>query len=207
MKKLITVMVIAAIFMACSNPKKPQDTTKVAKEQSTEGLTDKEKLIAELNRFKLAVQTKDKNEITGFFIFPVADSALTVYDMGDEFDKQKVENGNAITKKMFIDNFNSLYSYLDFDEFSNLFRYLKINEITTRNSLSYEHKPKNEGCYYTYHIDVKNTEVTISYGTNTNDEYFKKHSDEAEVCSEYLSIWVFDWNGKKLVFKKQMVAG
>lgn len=215
MKKLISAMLFTLTFMACNESKKPTESTEKPidtvqisqEEQPAKTSTDKEKLIAELNRFKLAIETKNKTELAGFFNFPVADSTLMIVDINDEFDKQRIENGNAITKKMFNDNFKRLYEYWDFDEFSNLFRFIKLSELNEKDKLEYVHKPDNEGCYFMYHIDVKGNEVTMSYGTNTNDEYLNKHPDEGEVCGEYLSAWVFDWDGKKLTFKKQVIAG
>jgi len=122
MKKLISTILFAVIFMACNESKKQTETTEntidttqtSAGEKPTKTSTDKEKLIAELNRFKLAAETKNKTELAGFFNFPVADSTLTIYDINGEFDKQRIENGNAMTKKMFSDNFDRLYEYWDF---------------------------------------------------------------------------------------------
>jgi len=215
MKKLISTILFAVTFMACNESKKqtqitenPINTTQSSfGEKPAKTSTDKEKLIAALNRFKLAAETKNKTELAGFFNFPVADSTLTIYDVNDEFDKQRIENGNAMTEKMFSNNFDSLYDYWDFEEFSNLFKYIEISSLNQKDKLEYVHRPKNEGCYFMYHIDVKGNEVTMSYGTNTNDEYLKNHPDDGEVCDEYLSAWVFDWDGKKLTFKKQIIAG
>ena len=215
MKKIISAVLFAIAFTACNESKKPnENTTKhidtaqtIQQKTVSKTLTEKEKLIAELNRFKVAVETKNKTEIATFFNFPVADSTLTIYDINADFDKQRIENGNKLTIEMFNDNFERLYEYWDFEEFTNLFKFLKLNELSEKNTLEYVHKPKNEGCYFMYSIKHINNEVTISYGTNTNGDYSKKHPDEEEVCGEYLSAWVFSWNGQKLTFKKQLFAG
>lgn len=215
MNKQILPIFFAVAFIACNEDKKPTktttnrvDTVQIIKEdQPAEAPTGKERLIAELDKFKLAVETKNKTELAGFFNFPVADSSLMINDINAEFDRQRIENGNKITKDMFNDNFERLYEYWDFEEFKSLFEFLKPSELSGKNKLEYVYRPKNEGCYFMYHIDVKGNEVTMSYGTNTNNEYRDSHPDEAEVCGEYFSAWVFDWNGKKLTFKKQIIAG
>lgn len=215
MKKVISAVLFAVAFMACNESKKPIadtrspiDTVKTSRNEPLANTsTDKKNLIVELNRFKLAIETKNQTELSGFFNFPLADSTLTLYDVNEEFNKQRTANGNVITEKMFNDNFNRLYEYWDFDEFSILFKYLKLSDLNKKDKLEYVHKPDNEGCYFMYNIEIRGNEVTMSYGTNTNGEYLKNHPDEGEVCGEYLSAWVFNWDGQKLTFEKQLFAG
>jgi len=66
---------------------------------------------------------------------------------------------------------------------------------------------KDEGCYHLYAIHIKNNEINISCGTNSNDDYRKAHPDEKEICDEYAQMWTFKFEDNKMKFLKHRIAG
>ena len=164
-------------------------------------------LIAELSKFSSAVSRKNKEEILSYFTFPLADTAVSFFEVDSLFDKQRQEHNGAITHSMFLNSFDSIFSLTEMNEFNNLFKAVDLNGLKTKDEISKEVHSKNEGCYYIYSVSISGSEVTLQYGTNTDDEYLKAHTDEGEVCGEYAAIWVFKFEGEKIRFLKHQVAG
>lgn len=211
MKKQL-ILILCVIFLSCNQDRNKKATTAVVASNAPLPATNKpdskrEKLISELNEFNDAVAKKDKTKILRFFNFPLADSNVNFFEVDSVFDaKRKMNNGN-IDKEMFYDSFDLIYQQNEWIEFNNLFKYINPSKLKTQDNLNYTNKIKDDGCLYFYSIQVKNDNVFLQYGTNSNDDYLEKHPDEEEICGEYAQMWTFKFDGAKLKFLKHRTAG
>ena len=215
MQRNFLLSLLSIILLSChTDPKeklkaegKPDTAGIVKPNQSPESITEREKIILELNKFSDAVAKKDKSVILSFFDFPLADSTVNFFEVDSVFDAQRSVNNGAITEKMFDKSFNTIYDRTDMIEFNNLFNHLNTNDLEKKDKIDFANKVKNDGCYYLYSIQIKNNEIYISYGTNSNDDYRKRHPDEEEICDEYAQMWTFKFENNKMKFLKHRIAG
>ena len=215
MKTTFNILLLAfiTILAACNNAEKPASADSTLNKISVDtvdlhqGPADKEEMLKQLQELKTAFVNKDKNKIASFLTFPLTDSTLVLFDIDSVFDNQRVKNGNLVTRQMFLDHFDRIYDYMNMEGFKDLFKYLDINGLKNKDLLELERRIPTEGCYYMYSIEIKDDEVALHYGTNSNEDYMKAHPDEEMVCGESASMWTFKLTGKKLKLISQMSAG
>ena len=213
MKKNILILLLSLFFCACNQTDERKHPTEkksetVTPSAQTNVVTKREKLIGEIKTLMQAMAEKDKPAILAYFNFPLADSSVNFFEVDPIFDAARKANNDRITKAMFDNSFASIYQKTEMREFKNLIKFLKINNLKNQDSVNYDNIIKGDGCYYFYSISVDHhDEVTLTYGTNSNDEYRKSHPDEEEICSEYAVAWTFKFDGKALHFLKHRIAG
>jgi hypothetical protein len=167
----------------------------------------RELIIAELKQMELAFRDKDVNRIEKYFNFPLADTALSLYEVNEDFDLARKANGGKISRDLFIKNFNDIYDYFQMGDFSDLFKAIDLNELKGKNELTSEQHIKDEACYSLYEISIESDTVKLRYGTNTDEKYREAHPDQEEVCGEAAFNWIFKLEGSKLRFVREITAG
>jgi len=215
MQRTFLLSLLSIIFLSCRTDHKeklkadvkPDIAAIVKPNQGPENITEREKIIIELNKFSDAIAKEDKTVILSFFDFPLADSTVNFFEVDSIFDAERGVNNGAITKKMFANSFKTIYDKTDMIELNNLFNHLNTNDLEKKDRIDFASKEKDEGCYYLYSIHIKNNEINISYGTNSNDDYRKSHPDEEEICDEYAQMWTFKFADNKMKFLKHRIAG
>lgn len=204
---------IVTILSACNNAEKPvsaiDSTAKISVDTVDlhQGPVDKGEMIKQLQELKTAFINKDKNKIADFLTFPLTDTTLVLFDIDSVFDNQRIKNGNLVTRQMFMDHFDRIYDYINMEGFLGLFKNLDLNDLKNKDLVELERHIPTDGCYYMYSIQIKDDEVTLNYGTNSNEEYMKAHPEEEMVCGESTSMWTFKLIGKKLKLVRESVAG
>lgn len=215
MQRNLLLSLLLIVLLSCHTDRrekqkaeiKPDTAAVVKSNQSPESNSERGKIIMELNKFSDAIAKEDKTVFLSFFDFPLADSTVNFFEVDSIFDAERGVNNGAITKKMFANSFKTIYEKTDMIELNYLFNHLNTNDLEKKDRISFEHKVKDEGCYHLYSIQIKNNEINISYGTNSNDDYRKAHPDEEEICDEYAQMWTFKFEDHKMKFLKHRIAG
>jgi hypothetical protein len=96
------------------------------------------------------------------------------------------------------------------EEFNNFLKNIKLDSLSTEKEI-YSEKPsdKTKACYKRYNLRIDNDTISLSYGYNSNPKNNKRNNSyisEEEIC-EAAIIWEFKFNGKKLIFIRQVAAG
>ncbi|KIO76059.1 hypothetical protein TH53_17155 [Pedobacter lusitanus] len=167
----------------------------------------RELIVAELKQMQQAFGDKDVNKIEKYFIFPLADSTLSIYEVNEDFDLARKSTGGNISRDLFVKNFNDIYDYFQMGGFSDLFKAVDLDELKSKQEVTSEHHVKDESCYTFYRISIEGDMVNLQYGTNSDQAYREAHPDEEEVCGESAFNWLFKLEGNKLRFIKEMTAG
>jgi hypothetical protein len=167
----------------------------------------KSRMIQELKKLKAAFDAKDKRRIADFFSFPIADSSLSFSRIESSLDEDINKNGGLVTRKIFEKHFTRIFEYFNMQEFSNLFKNLNIDILVNKNELHKERHLRNSGCYFNYSIAIEANEISVGFGTNSDENYWKKHPDAEIICEEYFSNWVFIFTNDHLVFNRMLFAG
>jgi hypothetical protein len=205
------------MLLSCNN----SDITKGANNKATENQrsdtsstkTQRQLLIEELKRLQAVFASKDKNRITDVFPFPLSDSSVSIYIDDSAFDHQYKKNGNMVTKAMFVRFYKPISESLQIDQVKQLFKNLKVDDLQIKDTLEYNAIIKTEPCYHFYGIGIEDNLVTLTLGTNSNENYESKSMSEdetpensSEFC-EHVLWWVFRFDGKKLHLVKIHGAG
>lgn len=205
---LLFILISASCNLDSGSGKKAADSAKdnVLQGQKT-GPSQRELIIAELKQMELAFRDKDVNRIEKYFDFPLADTALSMYEVNEDFDLARKVNGGKISKELFIKNFNDIYDYFQLGDFSDLFKAIDLAELKGKQEVTSEQHIKDEPCYSFYEISMEGNVVKLSYGTNTDEKYREAHPDQEEVCGEAAFSWIFKLEGNKLRFVREITAG
>ena len=211
----ISFILILAIFISCknsNNTKSSSDTSTEKKGAVTTSGANRPVLIQELQRIKAAFASGDKERIAEIFPFPVSDSALPVIPFDSTYMKELNDNGEEITRAMFIKYFDESYKYLQMEEINELFKYLNVDELNHKDSLGFEVKTTKEPCFKYYAVYIDEDSVSLIFGTLTNSAYVdpdKKSQDDEDLndACEFTSAWTFQFDGKRLRFDRISLAG
>lgn len=166
----------------------------------------RQKLVSELMKFKIAFTSNDKAVTKKYFKSLINDSVLLKISKDAALDSNDFNPGTTITRKMVETSFFDIYRVLNMNQFKKLFLYMHIDRLNFKDRIAHEKHYENQGCYYAYDIIVDKNEVQIIYGTNTNEDYANRHSNEPIVCGEHSYIWTFLFTGKHLYFEKLIEA-
>lgn len=192
MTRTIFILVISALLLSCS------------------GVSQRPLLIKELKDIKAALASKDKEKIAGIFEFPVADTALNIYLDDTKYLEDLKKNGDKTTKPLFLKYFKKYYEYMGMEGMNRLFKYINVDGLMQKDSLFHEVRSVKEPCYTGYEVYVEKDMVTLTYRSNTNQNYSSKRAEDDEGFGdecEYAYIWEFRFDGKKLHFMRYMFAG
>ncbi len=166
-------------------------------------------LIKKLKKLKSVFGSNVENQIRIIFHYPVPDSIISLgISLDDSAFRLEYEKNKGLTEDMFIKHFKMIYRDWRLNELNKLFRYLPLDSLQQKDTLKYYDADKKEPCLKQYFLIVKDSLVMITYGTNGNPGYKGKKSDDeiGDEC-EYDTYWEFLFDGKTLVFKRQVVAG
>jgi hypothetical protein len=207
---------IFGLLLSCNhadNTKASLDTTSFKQgNDTTQTKSQRHLLIEELKRLHAIFGSKEREKIADVFPFPLADTILSIYLDDSSYLEQFRKNGNKTTRALFIKYFPQVYRDLQLEQFNQLFKYIIIDSLNSKDTLVQEITIKNEPCYKFYHVYIDKDMVTLEFGTNSNKTYVdkskKSEDDESfgDEC-EFVSLWLFHFDGTKLHFVKQMVAG
>ena len=216
MRQALVILAVSRALFSCNNAAttNPSGDTTITTQQKDAASTKSQRyvVIEELKRLQTVFSSKDKQKIADIFTFPAADSILGIFIDDSTYSEQFRKNNNTTTREMFIKYFPQVARDMQFDNFNQLFKYININSLNRKDSLVYEVKSSKEPCYEFYHVYINKDVVTLEFGSNTNENYTEnskkgKNDEGFEDECEYLSMWIFHFDGKKLHFVKQMAAG
>ena len=137
MQRKLMLSLISIIFLSCHPDRREKQKAEVKPDigaivkpnQNPASITDREKIIIELNKFSDAIAQENKSVILSFFDFPLADSTVNFFEVDSIFDAERGVNNGAITKKMFANSFKTIYEKTDMFELINLFNHLNTNDL------------------------------------------------------------------------------
>ena len=217
MRLNLIILTLFTLFLSCNST----DTTKVSSDTTIikqQGVTTAKKskrqlLIEELKRLQEVFASKDKQKIADIFHFPLSDKIVGIYIDDSTFNVQSKQNGNKTTRAMFVRFFPQISESLQINELNHLFRNINVDSLLQEDTLEHEALIKTEPCFHFYSIRIEKDLVTLTVGTNSNEDYKSKTASEdkitensSEFC-EHMLWWVFTFDGKKLQFKEISGAG
>ncbi|MBK7884989.1 MAG: hypothetical protein IPJ81_15300 [Chitinophagaceae bacterium] len=214
MKRLILVIAVATLFSCNNNENKTPATnikdSVVTKKTNTDDNPTQEKILEnEFKNFITVLTSKDKDKIKQLFKFPVADSILNIYlDYAHTISDAK----GVITEEAFLKNFDKVCKFWMVDEFASSFKAMQLDSLSQGKEIFYEEpSDKIQPCYKHCSLIFKNDILHFTYGINRNPNFNNKvkpgNGEDENVCDETSIIWEFKFDGKKLVFIRQLAAG
>ena len=195
-------LIVFVVLFSCnkSNPSDPAATPVQSEKNKT--TVNRELLIKEVNRLKTIFATNDKDKIAGIFKFPISDS-IQIYTDNDAYYKELKQNGNKISKGMFLKYFEEISNDIEIEQLNELFSHINTAGLLKQDKLKYENLIATEPCYNFYEIEIKNDMVTLSVGSGSNENYKSEASrdevaeNSSEICETVL-WWIFRLKNEKL---------
>ncbi len=187
--------------------------TVIQQSETTASKTERQILIEELKRLQAIFASNDKEKIANLFSFPLSNETIGIYIDDTTFNSQLEKNGNKVTRAMFIRFYRDVSESLQIDQINELFRNLNIENLLNKDTLELEAIIKTEPCYHYWGIKTEKGLVTLTVGTNSNNDYKSKSISEDEIpendssICEHVLWWVFKFDGKKLYFENISGAG
>lgn len=215
MRKYLFLILASLVCLSCTSESKKvthnTDAIKGVVKTDTIAVESKvdhrDQIISEIERFKNAINAKNKVQILSFFNFPLADISVSFFEVDSAFDAKRKLNDGKITKETFVGSFDKIYELAEMKEFKNIFSELDLIQLKIGDNYRKELRPVGDGCYYIYKISIEGDLVYMQYGTNSNDDYRKIHPEEEEICDEFAHMWTFKFDGNRLYFLTHRVAG
>lgn len=212
MKQILFLFTFSILLLACNN----NDTNKASIDttiQHVDTATNRKVVIEELKRLQAIFASNDKEKIAGLFHFPISNETVGIYIDDSAFNAQLAENQNKISKPLFLRFYQHISESLQIAELNQLFKSLQVDSLLHKGTLAYDAIIKTKPCYHYYNITIEKDIVTLTVGTSLNKEYKPKNLSEDEIAENRSSIcehmlwWVFQFDGKQLVFKEVSGAG
>jgi hypothetical protein len=216
MRNFSVILLLTGLLFSCSNSdtnKATDDKTTKIQEDTSSVQTERQILIDELRRIQNDIASNDKEIIANLFIFPIPNESFGVYIEDSNFNAQLNENGNYVTRQMFTSYYSLIADNFQVAQINELFRNLNIDQLKETDQIEHEAIIETEPCYSIYRIDLENKTVTLTVGTNSNQNFKSKTVSEDEIPENDSSIcehaiwWTFEFDGKKLIFKGISGAG
>ncbi|RYY42937.1 MAG: hypothetical protein EOO06_20435 [Chitinophagaceae bacterium] len=188
------------------------DTTQ-QQSDSTTTKSERQILIEELKRLQSVFASNDKEKIADLFSFPISNETVGIYIDDSTFNAQLDKNGNKVTRPMFIRFYPDISASLQIKQINQLFKKLDVDRLSHMDTLQHEAIIKSEPCYHYHALTTEKELVTLTIGTNSNEDYKSKTVSEDEIAEnssefcEHVLWWVFRFDGKKLHFKNISGAG
>jgi len=208
---------LAAFIMGCgsaavSTGSKTADSTNTQKRVAEESRSDNYRsvLIGELKNLQAVIASNDKHQVGQLFPFPLADSLVSVVSDDPGYKMERKKHDGQITRDLFEKYFSKISVDWQLDEFNKLFQHVNLNDLLQKDTLEYKDIRQNEPCSKLYTIFILDSVVHLIYGTSANPNYINKakpKSDEQDVGCEYSTFWLFHFDGRKLIFRRQLAAG
>lgn len=195
-------LVVFISLVSCNNSSNTNSDSAISKEYNS-GVTANRSLIVEaLIKLKTTLASKEKEKIAGVFNFPLSDS-IQIYTESEAYQKEREQNGDRVSKKLFLKYFEEISNDIQMEQINGLFRNINVEHLLKQDKLDYENIIATEPCYSFYSIEIKNNLITLSVGSGSNKNYKSKVSDDevpensSEFCESVL-WWIFRFNNGKL---------
>jgi hypothetical protein len=172
--------------------------------------TRRQVLILELKRLKHVFHSGDKNKVADLFTFPAADTVLQVYVDDPAFAQKLSANKDELSREIFLEFFPQISQSIMLPEMDTLFRVLNPDSLAFRDTLAWQQPVKSEPCYKYYSMTIEGDLLVLVTGIDSNKEYVNPDTGATEPQSEMCEsaiVWVFRFDGRKLVLKQQSAAG
>jgi len=214
MRHTLILLTFFSLLASCNTT----DTDKVStdttlKQQTDTAKKDRQILIKELKRFQTVIASNDKEKIADLFNFPISNETVGIYIDDSTFNAQLDQNGNKVTRAMFIRFYRDISESLQIEQINQMFKKLNVDYLLQRDTLNHEAIIKTEPCFHYYGVTVENNLVTLTLGMNSNEDYKSKSVSEDEIpendssICEHVLWWKFTFDGKKLKLKEISGAG
>jgi hypothetical protein len=205
---MVAVSVMAlGLFPACGG----NSTTPVASDslpptvEKTPGKRDK--LISALEQLAATFASRDPQRMASLFPFPVPDTVLQVYTDEPAFVAVLEKSRGQLTREIFVNNFPAISEAVMMPDIDSLFRTLPPAQLASRDTLEKTFIVPDQPCVKYYRMAVEGETVVLVSGITGNDQYTgDKENSSSEMC-ETAAVWVFYFDGEKLVLKQAGVAG
>lgn len=214
----MTAATFLTLAMACGgNPETPATTNSVPEPQTTKtsqpgGTADikdgggrRAKLIVALQDLAAIFASRDAQRMAALFPFPVPDTVMQVYIDQPAFAQALEQSHGQLTHQIFLDFFPAISVSTMMPDMDSLFRHLPPADLATRDTLEQSFKRAKEPCAKYYRLAIEDETVVLVAGMEANDAY--PGGDGGSEACETASVWVFYFDGQKLVLKQQAIAG
>jgi hypothetical protein len=212
MKQIFLFLTTIGLLFSCNKLEKNNVSTENTNEVTANN-KERQILIEELNLLQAVFGSNDKEKIADIFSFPISNETIGIYIDDKSFNDQLEKNDNEVTRKMFINFFGEISESLQIDQVNLLFKKINLNELLKKDTIENKVIIETEPCYHFYEVKVEKDLVTLTVGTNSNNDYKSKSVTEEEIPEnssefcEHVLWWVFHFDGKKLKLKKLSGAG
>lgn len=211
MRSIFLVLISVALLFSCSNSSTEKQADDSDSAQSADDQKSGVRTVADaVNDLRIILESGNKTEIAALFPWPLADSVMPVYLDDSVFKKNYTAAGDKLTQNMFIRYYDTISKFTNLADIIEGFKYLPVDSLKYKNELNKEFRDNKEPCTRYYNIRIEEEEVTLTYGTNFNNDYKdpKGKTDDEDVSGcEFASIWMFKFDGNKLKFYRYAAAG
>jgi hypothetical protein len=167
----------------------------------------REKLIAALEELAATFASRDPQRVASLFPFPVPDTVLQVYTDEPAFVEVLEKSGGKLTREIFVNNFTAISEAVMMPDIDSLFHTLPPAGLASGDTLEKTFIVPDQPCVKYYRMAVEGETVVLVSGITGNDQYTgDKENSSSEMC-ETAAVWVFYFDGEKLVLKQAGVAG
>lgn len=216
MSKCLSILLFLFVSFSCNGiGKKVDEQNKRLFEHSdlNFGSNEREDVIAELKRLKQILSSSDAEKIAGIFEFPIQQNVLPVYIEDDSFNNELENNGNNISKQMFVKHFDEISGSIGLVDINRLFQNILIDSLLHKDHLQIEAVDERQPCYNNYSLDMTAESIFLKITSNVNMT-FKNSSlsqndipkNSSEFC-EHTITWFFKISSGKLIFQNISGAG
>jgi hypothetical protein len=215
MRQTLILLTLYWLLLSCNNTDTTRVTNDTTHSQSDTTTTKSERqiLIEELKKLQSVFASNDKEKIADLFSFPISNETLGIYIDDSNFNAQLDKNANRVTRPMFIRFYPDISASLQNKQINQLFKKLDVDRLSHMDTLQHEEIIKSEPCYHYHAVMIEKELVTLTVGTNSNEDYKSKTVSEDEIAEnssefcEHVLWWVFRFDGKKLHFLNISGAG
>jgi hypothetical protein len=167
----------------------------------------RDKLISALEELAAIFASRDPQRMASLFPFPVPDTVLQVYTDEPAFVAVLEKSGGQLTREIFVNHFSAISETVMMPDIDSLFRTLPPAGLASRDTLEKTFIVPDQPCAKYYRMAVEGETVVLVAGIAGNDQYTgDKENSSSEMC-ETAAVWVFYFDGEKLVLKQAGVAG
>jgi hypothetical protein len=164
------------------------------------GKSPREQIVDEVKVFKNAILKNNKQQVAGFFSFPITNIDLRM--KAEVTGDQEVKIAR-LDKKAFLKHYKRIVP----QDFNTLFRYLNVDDFKDLDRMEKTVIPneKSSQCYEGYEVVIERNEITFTFYTNPRTTTVSYQ--EEMVCPQYAESWTFELIDGKLQFKNLGIAG
>jgi hypothetical protein len=167
----------------------------------------REKLIAALEELAATFASRDPQRVASLFPFPLPDTVLQVYTDEPAFIEVLEKSQGQLTRQIFVDYFPAISETVMMPDIDSLFKTLPPAQLGIRDTLEKTFIVPDQPCVKYYRLAVEGETVVLVAGITGNDQYAGNAEDSSSEMCETAAVWVFYFDGEKLVLKQAGVAG